>query len=44
MEFYRGVTEMAAALKENRTSRLSPDLFLHVNELALDIHYAREQG
>ena len=42
--FARGVAEMAAAIRENRPSRLSAQFSLHVNEIALAIHYAREQG
>lgn len=44
MDFARGPTELAAALREGRAPRLSPRFSLHVNELALAIHYAREQG
>ncbi len=44
MDFARGVAEVAAAVRENRPSRLSPRFSLHTNEMALAIHYAREQG
>lgn len=44
MDFSRGVAEMAAAIRDNRPSRLSAQFSLHVNEIALAIHYAREQG
>lgn len=44
MDFCRGVAEVAAAVTENRPSRLSPRFALHANEMALAIHYAREQG
>lgn len=44
MDFCRGVAEVAAAVKENRTNRLSSRFSLHTNEMALAIHYAREQG
>jgi predicted dehydrogenase len=44
MDFCRGVAEMAAAIRENRESRLPPSFALHINEIALAIHYAREQG
>jgi predicted dehydrogenase len=44
MDFARGPAELADALHEGRTPRLSPRFSLHVNELALAIHYAREQG
>ncbi len=44
MDFARGPAELAAAVREQRPCRLSPRFSLHVNELALAIHYAREQG
>ena len=44
MDFSRGVAEMAAAITEQRTSRMSSQFSLHINEMALAIHYAREQG
>jgi predicted dehydrogenase len=44
MDFARGPAEMAASLREARPSRISAAFSLHVNELALAIHYAREQG
>ncbi len=44
MDFARGVAEMAAAIREKRPSRLSAQFSLHVNEIALAIHYAREHG
>jgi predicted dehydrogenase len=44
MDFARGPAELAAAVQENRPCRLSPRFSLHVNELALAIHSAREQG
>lgn len=44
MDFSRGVAEMAAAIRENRPSRLSAQFSLHVNEIALAIHYARDHG
>ncbi len=44
MDFARGPAEVAAAVREQRPCRLSPRFSLHVNELALAIHYAREQG
>ncbi len=44
MDFCRGVAEMGAAIREQRASRLSGDFSLHVNEMALAIHYARTQG
>jgi predicted dehydrogenase len=37
MDFCRGVAELASAVAEGRTSRLSPSLALHVNELTLAI-------
>ncbi len=44
MDFARGPAELAAAVRESRPCRLSPRFSLHVNELALAIHLAREQG
>jgi predicted dehydrogenase len=44
MDFARGPSELAAAVRENRPCRLSPRFSLHVNEMALAIHWAREQG
>jgi predicted dehydrogenase len=44
MDFARGPAELAAARLENRPSRLSPRFSLHVNEMALAIHWARERG
>jgi predicted dehydrogenase len=44
MDFARGPAEMAAAIREQRPCRLSPAFSLHVNEMALAIHWAREQG
>lgn len=44
MDFARGPAELADALRNNRPCRLSPRFSLHVNEMALAIHWAREQG
>jgi len=44
MDFARGVHELAMSIKENRTCKLSSELSLHVNELALAIHNASENG
>ncbi len=44
MDFARGPAELAAAVREGRPSRLSAQYSLHVNEMALAIHWAREQG
>jgi predicted dehydrogenase len=44
MDFARGPAEVAEAIREKRACRLSPRFSLHVNELALAIHWAREQG
>jgi len=44
MDFARGPAELAAAVREQRPCRLSPRFSLHVNEMALAIHWAREQG
>ncbi|MEM8673675.1 MAG: Gfo/Idh/MocA family oxidoreductase [Cyanobacteria bacterium P01_G01_bin.67] len=42
MDFARGIAELANAVKEERPCRLSARYSLHVNELALAIHYATE--
>ena len=44
MDFARGPAEMAASLREGRPCRLSARFSLHVNELTLAIHHAREIG
>jgi len=44
MDFARGPAELADAVRNNRPCRLSPRFSLHVNEMALAIHRAREQG
>lgn len=44
MDFARGPAELAAAFREQRPCRLSARFSLHVNEMALAIHHAREQG
>lgn len=44
MDYARGVAELAAAIKEDRDCRLSPDLALHVNELTCAIHDAKKKG
>ena len=44
MDFARGPAEMAAALLRHRVPRLSPHFSLHVNEMALAIHWSRQQG
>jgi predicted dehydrogenase len=44
MDFARGPAEMAAALREGRPCRLSPEFTLHINELALAIHHAARDG
>jgi len=44
MDFARGPAELAAAVREKRPCRLSSRFSLHVNEMALAIHWAREQG
>lgn len=40
MDYLLGVSELAAAVNEERPSRLSPELCLHVNEIVLAIHNA----
>ncbi|MGF1568128.1 MAG: Gfo/Idh/MocA family protein [Nodosilinea sp.] len=44
MDFSRGVAEMAAAITENRVSRMAADVSLHNNELAIAIQDALETG
>jgi predicted dehydrogenase len=44
MDYARGVQEIADAVAENRTGRLSGRFALHATELALAIHYARQGG
>ncbi len=44
MDFARGVAEMASAIKEGRTNRLSPQFSLHVLEVTLAIQNALEQS
>ena len=43
MDFSRGIAEMADAITHQRPSRLAADYSLHILEIALAIHYAREQ-
>lgn len=44
MDFCRGVAEMASAIAEQRSPRLSAEFSLHNNELVLAIHNALETG
>lgn len=44
MDFARGPAEVAAAVREKRSCRLSAQFALHVTELSLAIHSAREHG
>jgi predicted dehydrogenase len=44
MDYARGPAELVAAVRENRPCRLSPRFSLHVNEMALAIHWARQLG
>jgi hypothetical protein len=44
MDFARGVAEIAAAIKEQRTSRLSSQFSLHVLEVTLAIQNALEHS
>jgi predicted dehydrogenase len=44
MDFGRGVSELAASIKENRESRLSAGFALHVNEIVLAIQNPQEMG
>jgi predicted dehydrogenase len=43
MDFARGPAELGGAIREGRPCRLSPQFSLHVNEMALAIHWARER-
>jgi predicted dehydrogenase len=42
MDFTRGPAELAAAVREGRRSRVPADFSLHVTEMALAIHNARD--
>jgi predicted dehydrogenase len=44
MDFARGPAEVAASIREGRPCRVSAKFSLHVNEITLAIHWAREQG
>ncbi len=44
MDFCRGVAEMAEAINQQRSPRLSGQYSLHVNELVLAIHQASNDG
>ena len=44
MDFARGLSELALAVREGRLSRLSPRFSLHVNELSLAISAATKGG
>jgi predicted dehydrogenase len=44
MDFARGPAEVAASIREGRPCRLSARFSLHVNEITLAIHWAREEG
>lgn len=44
MDFFRGVAEMAQAIKEKRRCLLPPEFALHVNELTLAIQNAGTSG
>jgi predicted dehydrogenase len=44
MDFARGVAELAAAVTEQRPNRLSARYSLHVNEIALAVNNATENG
>ncbi len=44
MDYLRGVEELASALGERRSPRLSARFCLHVNEIVWAIHQATEQG
>jgi predicted dehydrogenase len=44
MDFFRGVAEMASAIREGREPLLSPAFVLHVNELAIAMQEAGRTG
>ncbi|MGD0797000.1 MAG: Gfo/Idh/MocA family oxidoreductase [Acidobacteriaceae bacterium] len=44
MDYARGPAELAESVREKRACRLSPRFSLHVNEMALAIHWARRSG
>ncbi len=44
IDFSRGVAELAAAIRERRPCRLSPDFSLHVNEVVLAIQGVPDSG
>jgi hypothetical protein len=44
VDFLRGVAELAEAVHEARESRLAARFSLHVNEVVLAIHEARDPG
>ncbi len=44
MDYARGPAELAASIREGRPCRLSANFCLHVNEITLAIHWARQQG
>ncbi|MEM1138905.1 MAG: Gfo/Idh/MocA family oxidoreductase [Pseudomonadota bacterium] len=44
MDFFRGVSDMAAAIEENRSPLISADFVLHVCELTLAMHNAGTNG
>jgi hypothetical protein len=44
MDYARGPAELAESIRVKRPCRLSPRFSLHVNEMALAIHWARQMG
>jgi predicted dehydrogenase len=44
IDFSRGISELAGAIRQNRNCRLSARFSLHINEVVLAIHNAREDG
>jgi predicted dehydrogenase len=44
MDFARGIADLAEAIENKRSPRLSGRYSLHVNEMVLAIHYATAQG
>jgi predicted dehydrogenase len=43
-DFFRGISEMADAIRQNKEPYMSARFCLHVNEMVLAIHNAREKG
>lgn len=44
MDYARGVSDLAQAIKDNKTPTLSSQFSLHVNEISLAIHHIKDHG